>query len=672
MQFVHPELLWALLALSIPIIIHLFHFRRFKKVYFTNVRFLKEIKDEKSTRRRLRKLLVLLCRLLAFAFIILAFAQPFISEDDTAKFGKNNVSVFIDNSFSMTASSEDVPLMDKAKRKAEEIIAAYSETDRFQILSHEMKGYQLRWINKENTIQSIEEIELNPEVSMFENVLQIQQQYLPDDGNNIIYYISDFQKSITDFESPSDSLTEVNLVPLQAVKENNISIDSAWFESVVPALNQNNKLLLRIHNHGSEDQKDLRIRMRHNGQTRPVGMIDIKANSFRTDTVKLLINEAGWQEVELILEDYPIQFDDSYFLAFNVPEQLQVLSINNSDTEKYFQAVFSSLNNFNLTRVNSSNIPYDRMNEFNLIICSDLENISSGLAGALAEYIRNGGNALIFPSKNINNESFSSFFKTLRVPGLGNWIEENLQVYRINTSEFIFENVFTDVTNKLKLPTTKGRYEINSSDRKAGESLLSFRDGSSYISKYPRDKGHLFVCATPVSRDYNDLVLNAEVFVPLLYKAAYASTQGEDMSYTIGRDNIISVNNSSNSDEIIYRITGKSEFIPGQSNQGNRTLLRMNNMIAEAGYYNIILDDALVRKIAMNYDRIESELDYFKLEDLEEKYGSRFNIIDKSLDSDLATLIKEKDKGITFWKWCLILALVFIALEILLLRIWKI
>jgi len=144
------------------------------------------------------------------------------------------------------------------------------------------------------------------------------------------------------------------------------------------------------------------------------------------------------------------------------------------------------------------------------------------------------------------------------------------------------------------------------------------------------------------------------------------------MSYTIGRDNIISVNNSSNSDEIIYRITGKSEFIPGQSNQGNRTLLRMNNMIAEAGYYNIILDDALVRKIAMNYDRIESELDYFKLEDLEEKYGSRFNIIDKSLDSDLATLIKEKDKGITFWKWCLILALVFIALEILLLRIWKI
>lgn len=672
MQFVHPEILWALLALSIPIIIHLFHFRRFKKVYFTNVRFLKEIKDEKSTRRRLRNLLVLLCRLLAFAFIILAFAQPFISEEDTAKSGKNNVSIFIDNSFSMTASSEDVPLLDKAKRKAEEIVAAYSETDRFQILSHEMKGYQLRWINKENTIQAIEEIELNPEVSMLDNVLQSQIQYLPDDGNNIIYYISDFQKSITDIESDTDSLTEINFVPLQAVKENNISIDSAWFESVVPALNQNNKLLLRIQNHGSEDQKDLRIRMKHNGQTRPVGMIDIKANSFSTDTVKLLINEAGWQELELTLEDYPIQFDDSYFLAFNVPEQLQVLSINNSDTEKYFQAVFSSLNNFKLTRVNSANIPYDRLNDFNLIICSDLENISSGLAGELAEYIRNGGNALVFPSRNINNESFRSFFNSLSVPALGDWIEENLQVYRINTSEFIFENVFTDVNNNLKLPNTKGHFEINSGVRRAGESLLSFRDGSSYISKYSRDKGHLFVCASPISRDYNDLVLNAEVFVPLLYKAAYASSQAEDMSYTIGRDNIIPVNNISNSDEIIYKITGESEFIPGQTNQGNRTILSMNNMITEAGYYDIRLDDALVRKIAMNYDRIESAMDYFNLEELEGKYGARFNIIDKSLDADLGTIIKEKDKGITFWKWCLILALLFIALEILLLRIWKI
>ena len=65
MQLLYPAFLLALAALAIPIIIHLFHFRRFKKVYFTNVRFLKEVKEETSNRSRLRNLLVLLMRLLA-------------------------------------------------------------------------------------------------------------------------------------------------------------------------------------------------------------------------------------------------------------------------------------------------------------------------------------------------------------------------------------------------------------------------------------------------------------------------------------------------------------------------------------------------------------------------------------------------------------------------------
>ena len=63
------------------------------------------------------------------------------------------------------ASSEDVPLLDKAKKKAEEIIEAYSEQDQFQILSHELKSSQQRWLSKENTIQAIENIQLNPEVT---------------------------------------------------------------------------------------------------------------------------------------------------------------------------------------------------------------------------------------------------------------------------------------------------------------------------------------------------------------------------------------------------------------------------------------------------------------------------------------------------------------------------
>ncbi|MDX5321532.1 MAG: BatA domain-containing protein, partial [Bacteroidota bacterium] len=78
MKFVNPQFLWAFGVLAIPIIIHLFNFRRFKKVIFPNLRFLKEVQLKNKNKRELRKYLVLASRLLALSFLVLAFAGPFI------------------------------------------------------------------------------------------------------------------------------------------------------------------------------------------------------------------------------------------------------------------------------------------------------------------------------------------------------------------------------------------------------------------------------------------------------------------------------------------------------------------------------------------------------------------------------------------------------------------
>ncbi|MBL0342555.1 MAG: BatA domain-containing protein [Bacteroidetes bacterium] len=78
-SFVFPGFLLASALIAIPLIIHLFNFRRFKKVYFTNVKFLKELKEETSSRSKLKHLLVLLARMLAVIFLVLAFAQPLYS-----------------------------------------------------------------------------------------------------------------------------------------------------------------------------------------------------------------------------------------------------------------------------------------------------------------------------------------------------------------------------------------------------------------------------------------------------------------------------------------------------------------------------------------------------------------------------------------------------------------
>lgn len=672
MQFIYPQILWALLALAIPIIIHLFHFRRFKRVYFTNVKFLKEIKEEKSTRNKLRNLLVLLCRLLAFMFLVFAFAQPFISRNESTKSGKNYVSIFIDNSNSMMASGEDVNLLDRAKSKAEQIINAYSTGDEFQILSHEMKASQRRWLNKENIVQAIEEIELNPEISALSNVYNTQKQTFPGEGNHIVYYLSDFQKSITDFDVEMDTVSELNLLNFRSVKENNIAIDSVWFESIVPALSQNNKMYVRVRNYGKDRKEGLRISVDHNGQVRPVGTIDLEAGETVTDTMNLFISQVGWQNLKVMIDDFPIQFDDSYHVSFNVKDNISVLSINNSESSRYLNALFAGIPQFELDNYNINNIQYDQLSTYDLLILRDLTAIGSGLSTEIKSYVESGGNVIVFPGRNLDTESYNRLLGSINANEIINWNETEKSVFRINTSEFVFSDVFENTNLNLLLPETKGHYSFKNLNSRPGEYLLKYRDGENYITKYSYGKGQLYVCASPLDREYNDLTINAEIFVPLLYKISYSSAQSDQMSYTIGEDKVVNISGVSSIGESIFKITGPSEFIPGQQSIPNATQIIFNDMINEAGIYTLKHGDQTIRQLAFNYDRIESNLDAYSNQELTELYAPSFNIMENTVNADLTNLIKEKDQGITFWRWCLILALLFLALETLLLRFWKV
>ena len=382
MQFLYPSFLYALLALAIPIIIHLFFFRRFKKVYFTNVKFLKEVKEETSARRKLRNLLVLLARLAAIAFMVLAFAQPFIPQDTEVKKGEKAVSLFIDNSFSMSSLSEDVPLIEKGKQKARQIVEAYAVEDRFQILTNDFEGRHQRMVSKEDALSLIDEIQISPSVKELSKVLTRQKQALNTGkiDNKVVYLISDFQKNITDLNTYNDTLIEKNLVPLQSVQEKNISIDSCWFIAPVQMINQTNKLIVKIKNQSDQEEDNIRLSIRMDGQEKPVGTMSVPPNGTVTDTVNITILRTGWHEAELNITDYPVQFDDKYFFSFNVDEEISILVINEAiQSDRYLDAAFTGLSYFKINNQNEKNLDYSAFNNNELIITNGLTNISSGL-----------------------------------------------------------------------------------------------------------------------------------------------------------------------------------------------------------------------------------------------------------------------------------------------------
>ena len=676
MQFLYPQFLWALLALAIPIIIHLFYFRRFKKVYFTNVKFLKEIKEETSARRKLKNFLTLLMRLLAFVALILAFAQPFLPQETKVKKGEKAVSVYIDNSFSMSALSEDVPLMEKARQRAREIVEAYAVEDRFQIITSDFEGRHQRLVSKEDALTLIDEIKISPAVRELSKVLsrQIQALNTATTENKVSYIISDFQKNISDLTNFRDTTIELNLLPLQSVQEKNISLDSAWFEAPVQMINQTNTLLVKVKNHSDEAADNVRLTIKQDGQIKPVGTLSIPANTSVTDSINLTILRTGWQEAELSITDYPVQFDDKYYFTYNVAEEINILVINDGTTNKYLNSAFKGLGYFKINNQSANQIDYAGLSGNQLIILKDLKNISSGLGSELAQYVRNGGNLLVFPAAGASLDSYRSFLNNLQANELQTYEASPREVSVINTEEFIFQDVFENISRNIKLPVTQGNFKVSQFGSRQEERLLTYRDGGSYLGKYALEKGHLYLCAAPLNEGVNNLVRSGEIFIPMLYKMAISSAKDQRIAYTIGKDEVLETDNRITESEMVYKIKGKKEeFIPQQKAIGPSMVLGINNQIKDAGFYQLYLDAAKpLAFYGFNFDRRESELSYLNEDLLATQVGELANIIKSQSLASLTPLIGDRSRGVSFWRWCLIAALVFLLIETLLLRLWKV
>jgi len=673
MQFLYPAVLWGLLALLIPIIIHLFYFRRFKKVYFSNVKFLKEIKEETSSRNKLKNFLILLSRLLALAALIFAFAQPFLPKGNDVKQGTRAVSVFVDNSFSMRALSSDIPLFDKAKQKAKEIISAYSNEDQFQVITHDFAVKQQRLLTKEDAINAIDDITISPAVKTMDRIYIRQTQALENAADiNSLYILSDFQKSICDFSVDIDTIHKVSLVPFQSVQERNIGIDTAWLASPVLIPSQNNQLIIKTTNHSDEDAENVRLTIKQNGTSKPLGQIDIKARSSSIDTANISVIKNGWQDFEINIKDYPVQFDDKYLVSYKVPKDVKVLSLNEGNGNKYLKSVFNSISYFSFVDKSVSGFQYSELKNYNLVILNGINNPSSGLISEISAFVVNGGNLLIFPPKSASLSAYNNLLNSLAADNLKTLSISQKEVSKINTNDYIFSDVYLKRNKNLKLPVTQSGFLVSNFASRGRINLLDYRDGSPFLMKYKKGNGYLYLCASPLDSKENDLVLNAEVFVPMVFKMALAKATSAVGSYTIGKNRLIEADKIQISDNETFKITGPKEFIPKQNQLTNKVMIDVMDQIEEPGTYQLNYGGKMLKNLSFNYDRKESDLSYFSIDELQSKIaGKGISIIDNAQNANFTQLIGEKEKGVSLWKWCLIFALIFLALESVIIRLWK-
>lgn len=680
MEFANPLFLYALTAITIPIIIHLFNFRRFKKVYFTNVRFIRELKQETQKRSQLRHLIILLMRILAIAALVLAFARPFIPYDDEEnRKQKNVVSVFLDNSFSMQVESTEGSLFNVARQKAGEIINYYNNTDRFQLLTNDFKGIHQRLVSKNEMNEILEQIRISPVSRKLSEIVTRQKDLLKNESgsNKDAYILSDFQKSAYDFKTTvSDTAMDVFLVPLSAANTSNLFIDSCWFVTPIQQVNQGVTLKVRITNSSDKTYENIPVKLRIDGQQKALASFSIKPRSSTGVDLSYTHYSAGIKYGELEINDYPVTYDDHFYVSYRVDVTIPVLTINAEEESEYLNALYEKDSVFVFDQTLLRQVNYSSLPDYQLIILNNLPSLPSGLVEQLERFMQNGGHIVVFPSEELEQSNYNAFLGRFGVGNLRALDTSRTEVSALNASHLLYRDVFEEIPENMDMPSVFGHYPLRLISRSSSEPILSLQNGDVFLTQAPFGRGSIYFIASPLDSDYTNFPRHA-LFVPTLYKIALLSHPPQQLYYTIGKDAAIALRNVEvEGDEVFHIIQSEGDFdiIPSHLQSAGQVLIDPHGQIKETGNYTITKNGSEVAGLAYNYNRTESVLTYYSMDDLEEQVKdlqyTNMTVLDLQTDK-VKRAISLHSQGLQLWLYFILAALLFLLAEVVLLRFWK-
>lgn len=674
MQFAFPLFLIALASILIPLIIHLFYFQRYRTEYFSNVRFLKEVVEEKQTRSRLRNILVLLARIFFIVFLVLAFAQPFFRNTSTTENENPDfVSLFIDNSYSMESLSSETPVFQVAINRAKEIIRSYPEGTSFQILTNQLNPSARQVLDRELAIGMVDEIELNPERANLNHIYEfVRNTAERQETRAHMFWLSDFQKNSIHDPIEIDSAMTLFPVPVQPLEIRNISIDSCWFESPVPEANQENQMYIKLTNYGSAPAES-RIVWRENEEVKPVTTVSIDPGESTIDTIGVQLSGEESRSLTLEVTDHPITFDNRYYLQLNAKRKLRILVIDNGgEPNRYLQSAFEQQATVEKKFVPIDGVIYSEFDQQDLIILDDLTSINSGLASNLNRYLDQGGNVLMFPGPGNASGGVNEFLRNAGQVALGEWMQVEMEAMGLNFEDFVFSDVFERRQTRIALPSVNGYYTLSSGNRTTSTNLIRLRNGDPLVQKIFSGNGLLYLSMTPLDSRWNTLGNHADIFIPMLYRMALSRAQTNKLAYFIGRDQTIQIKTDEELQaETIEVLNGDYEFIPSFRQGGDIVEIFLHDQIREAGFYQVTEGNKTISQFAMNYSREESDVNLWSQQDLRTQLTGHTVFMNTEQLASLGQFIQEFDRGKVFWKYCLIFALVFLLLESLLLRFFK-
>lgn len=679
MNFVYPNFLWALLLLLIPVIIHLFNFRRYKTIYFSRVKHLQEVVEDSKSGTKLKHLLVLFSRMLALSCLVLAFAQPFIPSEE-GDHTENLTSIYIDNSYSMQAEGNDGDLLNEVKNQAIEIVHSLEENERINLITSDLLSIHQRFYSKSEVIDMIKAIDYSAKSTTLESAIRVQLDLLNNQenaGNKRLFLLSDFQKTASTLTALDTPGIPTYLYKANAILSENIFIDSVWFETPVHKANTPVDVFFRARNNSDKDQNELTVRLAINGNEPGPKKISIPANSFVDEKITFTDRTAGNKEATISIATSQLFFDDDFHFSYTIKEQVEILVVRGkNDDQNNIEQLYGLDTYYNYTATSIDRLTQEDMDSKELIVIQNVDRIPGGITELLNDAIKNGATVVLIPGTNPDKSQWNTYLSSHNLPALGNTDTSSAELSYFNSDDPIYSGVFEQKPENYRFPQLYRQNNLQIGSSQNFITLFGTNPSTPFLLYGQRGNGKLILLSGPLHPDHTNFQSHA-LFAATFLRIAETASFNKPLYSTIGKmDNfpIQQVIDEKNPIHLINEEFGV-DVIPQFVNISNSRFISFSHLedaLKVAGFYDLTNSDNYNETLALNYDRRESDVSTFELEAIKNEFISQGweNVESFDLTVDGKVEINQL-KAREYWRILLILALIFIAIEILLLKLWK-
>lgn len=673
-------MLYALFALLIPVVIHLFNFRRHKTVYFSNTAVLKTIEQESSKTKKLKHLMVLMARMFFVAALVIAFAYPYKKDNNAVNNNVDNlIAVYIDNSMSMQSHSSEKTLFEDSRTSALKLVENLNQAQKYILLSNDRDPVNEYPMNKDEMIMRLNEMKAEAVPVSFKDIYNslafIKKKN--DFGSATLFAYSDFQRNMMQLDDLKvDSTIQVVVFPLKSDYQNNIYIDSVWLQSPVLQKNMTNELNARIVNETANDVKGLPVSFSLDDDVVAYASCDINKNSYSDVNMQFVVDKDGYIKANVSVNDSPITFDDEYNLVLKVRPVINVIEIKPTAngqqpaSNSYLELLFKGDALVNYQSVSPYNINQQVINNAQMIVVNEKANLNETMQQSLLDFASQGGTLLI-----LNDENTDKAYIYNEIGVKQKQFDENKnRIEYIARRNSFFDDIFVKLPDNADLPEIYKhvRFDVD----KNVLNIISLQNGNPFLMMSNREKGRVFVMSTTLDDEYSALA-NHALFVPLMYKMALIAGDVANVSYTLGVDKDLNISDVTlNVDDKISvkSESGMYETYPIVEKRNNLNYLYFFEDLPSSGFYDVYKNEAYVSTMAWNDNRGESEMSFYDKDELYKLLNDNnldvmamIDYEDMKSDGIMEVIVKET----VIWRFFVIVALISLLIEILIFRFWR-